>query len=149
MSAQKTCGLILLAEDNLGDILLVQRALAKYSISHRLHVVRDGAEALTYVSHIGQPGGTLCPDLVLLDLNLPKVDGRQVLSEFRKHPGCSEAPVIVVTSSDAPRDQARMIELGIARYFKKPLDFEEFLKLGAVVREIVEKQSAITAQPAA
>jgi chemotaxis family two-component system response regulator Rcp1 len=129
--------MILLAEDNLGDIMLVQRALEKHRIAHRLYVVRDGAEALAFVDRIGQPGAP-CPDVVLLDLNLPKVDGRQVLTEFRKHPGCLQAPVIVVSSSDAPRDRTRMAELGIARYFRKPLDFEGFLQLGAVVREVVE-----------
>ena len=123
---------ILLAEDNLGDIFLVQKALQEHHVAHRLHIVRDGAEALAYVSHIGEPGGSPLPDLVLLDLNLPKVDGRQILCEFRKHPGCSQAPVIVVTSSDAPRDRASMTELGIARYFRKPTDLDAFLQLGAV-----------------
>lgn len=137
----KICSTILLAEDNPGDVMLVQRALEKHHVFHRLYVVRDGAEALAFVDRIGEPGAP-CPDVLLLDLNLPKVDGRQVLSEFRKHPGCSDAPVIVVSSSDAPRDRTRMAELGIARYFRKPLDFEEFLKLGAVVREVVEAVSA-------
>jgi chemotaxis family two-component system response regulator Rcp1 len=128
---------ILLAEDNLGDIILVQKALQEFHVPHRLHVVRDGAEALAFVSHIGEPGGTPLPDLLLLDLNLPKVDGRQILIEFRKHPGCSHAPVIVVSSSDAPRDRGAMAELGIARYFRKPTDLDGFLQLGAVVLEVV------------
>jgi CheY-like chemotaxis protein len=136
------CCEILLAEDNLGDIVMVQKALQEYHIPHRLHIVRDGAEALAFVSHIGEPGGSARPDLVLLDLNLPKVDGRQILTEFRKHPECFEAPVIVVSSSDAPRDRASMAELGIARYFRKPSDFDAFLRLGAVVREVMEEGGA-------
>jgi chemotaxis family two-component system response regulator Rcp1 len=135
--------IILLAEDNPGDVLLVQKALLEHHILHQLYVVRDGAEALAWVAHIGEPGGTPQPDLVLLDLNLPKFDGRQILSEFRKHPGCSESPVIAVTSSDAPSDRARMAELGIARYFRKPLEFDAFLRLGALVREVVAE--AVTA----
>jgi len=128
---------ILLAEDNPGDVLLVQKALREHHILHQLYVVRDGAEALAWVALIGEPGGTPQPDLVLLDLNLPKSDGRQILSEFRKHPGCSQSPVIAVTSSDAPRDRAWMAALGVARYFRKPLEFDAFLQLGNVVREVV------------
>src|SRR5580692_3697759 len=131
------CPVILLAEDNPGDVFLVQKALRQHHILHRLYVVRDGAEALAWVAHIGEPGGTPRPDVVLLDLNLPKFDGRQILSEFRKHPGCSQSPVIAVTSSDAPKDRARMAELGVARYFRKPMEFDAFLQLGAVVREVV------------
>jgi two-component system, chemotaxis family, response regulator Rcp1 len=141
------CSVILLAEDNPGDVFLVQKALQQYHILHRLYVVRDGAEALAWVAHIGEPGGTPQPDLLLLDLNLPKFDGRQILSEFRKHPGCSKSPVIAVTSSDAPRDRARMAELGVARYFRKPLEFDAFLRLGAVVREVVAEAAASNSRP--
>ena len=82
------------------------------------------------------------PDLILLDLNLPKVDGPQVLSEFRKHPECANTPVIVVTSSDARTDRDRMAALGVTRYFRKPSDLDAFLKLGSVVKEIVEARTA-------
>jgi|HubBroStandDraft_5_1064220.scaffolds.fasta_scaffold726783_2 chemotaxis family two-component system response regulator Rcp1 len=135
------CWTILLAEDNLGDVVLVEKALQKHHILHHLHVVRDGAEALDFVARIGQPGEP-CPDVLLLDLNLPKGDGAKILGEFRKHPECSQAPVIVVTSSDAPRDRARMAALGIARYFRKPIDYDAFLQLGAVVREVVGEDCA-------
>jgi CheY-like chemotaxis protein len=128
---------ILLAEDNPGDVLLVREALAEHRIAHELHLVRDGGEALAFVAQMGQRGGTPCPDLVLMDLNLPKVDGSEVLSEFRKHPACAHTPVIVVTSSDAQRDRARMAGLGVTRYFRKPSDFNAFLKLGEMVREVV------------
>jgi CheY-like chemotaxis protein len=128
--------MILLLEDNPGDILLVQKALQKHHIRNRLHVIRDGEEALAYVARIGQPGGEPMPDLVLLDLNLPKADGGQILSAVRQHPGCARVPVIIVSSSATLRDQARMAQLGVARYFRKPLDFDEFMQLGAVVREV-------------
>jgi len=103
-----------------------------------MHVVRDGDEALAFVAHMGEPQGVPCPDLLLLDLNLPEVDGSQVLTEFRKHPQCAHTPVIVITSSDTHKERARMNELGIARYFRKPSDLEAFLKLGAVVHEVVD-----------
>jgi CheY-like chemotaxis protein len=133
---------ILLAEDNLGDILLVEQALEEHHLPHQLHVVRDGAEALEFVAHMGESGGAPCPDVLLLDLNLPKVDGPEILAEFRKHPQCARTPVIVVTSSDAHTDRVRMGELGIANYFRKPSDLDAFLELGAIVREVVEGKHA-------
>jgi CheY-like chemotaxis protein len=132
---------ILLAEDNLGDVLLVQDALQSHKIPNELHVVRDGEEALAFIEKMGEPDGIPCPDLMLLDLNLPKVDGSEVLSRFRKHPECAQTPVIVITSSDAHRDRERMAQFGIARYFRKPSDLNAFLKLGAVVLEVVEGKS--------
>jgi|SRR5579863_268512 len=128
--------MILLFEDNAGDILLVQEALQKQHIRHRLHVIRDGEAALAYIARIVEPGGEPLPDLVLLDLNLPGADGGQILSALRRHQGCARVPVIVVSSSGTPRDQARMAQLGISRYFRKPIDFDEFMQLGAVVREV-------------
>jgi chemotaxis family two-component system response regulator Rcp1 len=132
---------ILLAEDNPGDILLVRRALDKHHIRHELHVLQDGAQALDFLAHMGQPGEVACPDVMLLDLNLPKVDGFQILVELRNHPKCAHTPVIVVTSSDAPEDRARMAELGIAGFFAKPIDLDAFMQLGAVVREVVDGQT--------
>jgi chemotaxis family two-component system response regulator Rcp1 len=136
----RTCSMILLLEDNPGDILLVQKALQKHHIRHRLHVIRDGEEALAYVARIGEPGGEPLPDLVLLDLNMPKADGAEILSAVRRHPGCARVPVIIVSSSATLRDQARMAQLGVARYFRKPFDFDEFMQLGAVVREVAARE---------
>lgn len=128
----------LLAEDNPGDVFLIRRALEEHHIPHKLHVVRDGAEALAFVDRMGQPGAP-CPDLILMDLNLPKVDGPQVLSEFRRHPECTNTPVIVVTSSDARADHARLADLGVSYYFRKPSDYDSFLRLGDVILQIVDK----------
>ena len=129
---------ILVAEDNPGDVLLVRRALKAYNIPHDLTVVRDGAEALEFIARMGRARELPCPDVLLLDLNLPKVDGPRVLSEFRKHPDCSDTPVIVITSSDAKKDRKQMEELRVARYFRKPSDYHAFLQLGAIVREVTE-----------
>jgi CheY-like chemotaxis protein len=128
---------ILLAEDNLGDVLLVQEALAAHNISHKLFVVRDGGEALQFVARMGTPGHEPCPDLMLLDLNLPKVDGPAVLAEFRKRPECIQTPVVVISSSDAPKDRERMNALGVAHYFRKPSDLEAYLELGSVVKGLL------------
>lgn len=132
---------ILLAEDNRGDVLLVQQALVENGIQHELHVVKDGEQALRFVARMGKPGEPPCPDVFLLDLNLPRVDGPQVLREFRRHPKCTETPVIVVTSSDAPKDRGEMAALGVTRYFKKPTDLDAYMKLGAVVLEAVAGKS--------
>lgn len=132
---------ILVAEDNPGDVFLIRRALAEHNIPHELHVAHDGEEAIEFVAKVGQPGGVPCLDLLLLDLNLPKADGPQVLAELRKHPECAATPVVVVTSSDAAKDRERMAELGISRYFRKPSDLESFMKLGSVVREVLENQT--------
>jgi two-component system, chemotaxis family, response regulator Rcp1 len=132
---------ILLAEDNEGDVILVEQALAEHGIVHELHVVKDGAEALNFVSEMGNGDGPPCPDVLLLDLNLPKVDGPKVLEAFRKHPACTRTPVIVVTSSDAPKDRARVKTLGANAYFRKPSDLTEFMAIGALVKKLAEKSA--------
>jgi CheY-like chemotaxis protein len=99
---------ILAAEDNEADVILFEEALAHHQLEHQLDVVRDGQAALDYLTRMGKPAQPPCPDLLLLDLNLPKVDGGTILSEFRKHPECRETPVIIVTSSDAERDRVRV-----------------------------------------
>jgi CheY-like chemotaxis protein len=128
---------VFLAEDNRGDILLVKQALNAFQIPHDLHIARDGGEALEFVAQIGKPGGVPCPDIILLDLNLPKVDGPAVLAEFRKHPQCVHTPVIVISSSDTQKERERMGALGVAYYFRKPSDLEAFLQLGSVVRRFL------------
>lgn len=128
---------LFLAEDNLGDVLLVREALRRSAIGHELIVVRDGAEALRFIAQIGTGAQQKCPDLFLLDLNLPKVRGPEVLVEFRQREECTSIPVIVVSSSDAENDRMRMHEIGISHYFRKPYELEAFMELGAVVRRIL------------
>jgi chemotaxis family two-component system response regulator Rcp1 len=127
---------ILLIEDNPGDVLLIQQALQEHHIDHELHLARDGAEGLAYVAEMGKAGRFPCPNVMLLDLNLPKVSGSEVLTEFRRHPECRNTPVVVISSSDAQRDRLRTSELGIASYFKKPSDFDAFMELGALVKNV-------------
>jgi CheY-like chemotaxis protein len=139
---------ILLAEDNFGDILLVRQALELHKIVHELHIVRDGADALYFVTQMGQSPQFPFPDVVLMDLNLPKMDGPKVLSEFRKHDECVQTPVVVITSSDAQKDRARAAELGVTRYFKKPSDLDAFMELGALVREVALSETSSDPGPA-
>ena len=136
---------ILLAEDNRGDVMLVQKALEEHHLAHELRVVTDGEEALQFIHKMGTSDAMPCPDLLVLDLNLPKADGPEVLREFREHPECAETPVIVVSSSDSPRDRTRMNALGVNRYFRKPTDLEAFMELGAVVRKLLGGEPEVTA----
>src|SRR5271156_5976367 len=109
---------ILVAEDSHADVILFREALQHHHIEHQLHIVGDGQSALQFVAQMGTSPEMPCPDLMLLDLNLPKVDGPTILQEFRKHPECVQTPVIVVTSSDAAKDRAKVAEFGVTRYFR-------------------------------
>lgn len=132
---------VLLAEDNMGDVLLVGRALREHDIDHELQLVEDGEQALEHIMTMGKPGFPPCPDVMLLDLNLPMVDGPEVLREFRKHPECADTPVIVVSSSYAVKDREPLAKFGITHYFRKPSNLDEFMQLGAVVKEVIERKS--------
>ena len=139
---------ILIVDDNKADVLLVRQALREHRVEHELYVAKDGHEALQFVSTIGAQGAVPNLDLLLLDLNLPKVDGADVLREFRKHPSCVNTPVVIVSSSGSEKDRARMNELGISRYFQKPADLDEFMSLGAIVREVTAPAAGATSSAA-
>lgn len=129
---------VVVVEDNDGDVLLFREALAHHQIDCDMHVCSDGLAALEFLERVGTAAEHPCPDLILLDLNLPKVDGVTVLSAFRNHPACAETPVIVVTSSDAKSDRAKVAAYPPTEYFRKPSDFDSFLELGVIVRRAVE-----------
>jgi CheY-like chemotaxis protein len=131
---------ILLAEDNDGDVFLVRRALEKRGLSHELVVARNGEEALSWLhAHAGLVNGDRGPDLILLDLNLPRVDGGQLLSHIRKSDTFSRTPVIVLTSSDSPKDRQMALELGANLYFRKPTDLPTFMDLGRIIEETLDR----------
>jgi chemotaxis family two-component system response regulator Rcp1 len=132
---------ILLAEDNSGDVYLVRRALQKHQIDHDLTVVEDGEAAMRYLDATGSSGdANECPDLILLDLNLPRRSGSQILERLKSNPACRSAPVIVLTSSDSPHDRANAIRLGAVRYFCKPTDLAGFMSLGKVVSDVISRR---------
>jgi DNA-binding response OmpR family regulator len=128
---------ILLAEDNPGDVELVREALREHHVDFELFVASDGGEAERYIQRLGKFEDAPCPDLLLLDLNLPKAHGYELFQMFRANVMCQRTPVIVMTSSTAPKDRERAIALGAARFFCKPCELAEFLELGAVVRELI------------
>lgn len=131
----------MLAEDSRADVLIVREALDSHGIRYELMLAEDGAAAIEMVERLGKPDGMPCPDLLLLDLNLPKADGVEVLTAFRKNDSCSKTPVIVVSSSDAARDRERVAQFGIDQYFRKPAQLDEFLELGSAVRRVLEHAS--------
>jgi CheY-like chemotaxis protein len=123
---------ILLAEDREDDIVLVRKAFAKAFINNPLQVVRDGAEAIAYLAGIGKYSNRdeyPLPDLFLLDLKMPKVDGFEVLKWLRLHPSLSGLRVVVLTSSEDMRDVNLAYKLGANSFMVKPLDFENLMEL--------------------
>jgi CheY-like chemotaxis protein len=133
-----------LAEDCRADIYLVRKALAQSGLDHELFVVEDGGGAMSLLDRIGRDVPR--PDVLLMDLNLPKVDGAELIRLFKQNPDCKSVPVIVVTSSDSPKDRARTAELGISAYFRKPSELAEFMRLGSLVREVLSKETAVRSQ---
>jgi len=127
---------ILLVEDNPIDVLMIGEALKTWKIKYCLHVVQDGEEALEFLFRRGCYGKVERPDLILLDLNLPKKSGTEVLAEIRQYPDLSTITLAVVTTSDASRDKRLCSELGADLYVTKPLDFEEYVTAINSIEEI-------------
>lgn len=118
---------ILLVEDNPGDVRLTLEALRDGRISNQISVARDGEEALDFLRRRGEHAGADRPDLVLLDLNLPKKDGREVLQEVKADPELHRIPVIVLTTSSADQDVLLSYDLHANCYIKKPIEYDEFM----------------------
>jgi CheY-like chemotaxis protein len=126
---------VLLVEDDPGDVLMTQEAFAEHKVRNRLAVVSDGEEAIAYLRQEGRFSDAVRPDLVLLDLNLPRRDGRQVLEEIKSDERLRQIPVVVLTTSQADEDILRSYELHANAYVTKPVDFDQFI---SVVRQIDE-----------
>lgn len=120
---------ILLVEDNPGDIRLTMEALKEGKVFNKVTVVEDGEEALKYLRREGKYADAVRPDLVLLDLNLPKKDGRQVLEEIKDDDELKCIPVVVLTTSKAEEDILRSYKLHANCYISKPVDFDQFIKV--------------------
>nr|WP_194736601.1 response regulator [Actinomadura sp. RB99] len=117
----------MLVEDDPGDELMTREAFEHNKVGNALHVVRDGAEALDYLYRRGDHAAAPRPDLILLDLNLPKRDGREVLEEIKSHPDLAAIPVVVLTTSSAEEDILRSYRLHANAYVTKPVDFDQFI----------------------
>ncbi len=135
---------ILLVEDNPGDARLTQEALHEGKIRNNLHHARDGVEALAFLKREGEFAKAPKPDLVLLDLNLPRKDGREVLAEMKQDPRLRTIPVVVLTTSEAENDIVRSYELHANCYITKPVGLEQFI---SIVREIESFWLAVVTLP--
>ncbi len=124
---------ILLVEDNPGDIRLTQEALKENKLRNSLSVVQDGVEAMEFLQRRGNYENAPRPDIILLDLNLPKKDGRQVLEEIKDDPALKCIPVVILTTSRAEEDIVRTYNLHANCYITKPVELEQFI---AVVKSI-------------
>jgi chemotaxis family two-component system response regulator Rcp1 len=118
---------ILLVEDNPGDARLARQGLLQCKMAHDLHVVDDGVKAMAFLNREGQYQEATRPQLILLDLNLPRKDGREVLREIKEHEDLKTIPVIILTTSSAERDINRTYALHANSYITKPLDFLQFV----------------------
>ncbi|QPV62681.1 response regulator [Halosimplex litoreum] len=118
---------ILLAEDNPGDAKLTRKALEQGNVINNLHVVTDGVEAVEYLRQEGEHAEKPRPDLILLDLNMPRKDGREVLAEIKDDEDLRRIPVVVMTSSEAEEDIVQSYDLHANAYLTKPIDFDGFI----------------------
>lgn len=120
---------VLLAEDNPGDARLTEKAFEQGNILNNLHIVGDGVEAMKFLRQEGEYQGKPRPDLVLLDLNMPRKDGWDVLEEIKESSELARIPVIVLTSSEAEEDIVKSYELQANAYLTKPVNFQGFLEI--------------------
>ena len=136
---------ILMAEDDAEDRMLVKDAWKESRLANELRFVEDGEELMDYLRHSGKyagPGDSLRPGLILLDLNMPKKDGREVLEEIKADPDLRSIPIVVLTQSKAEEDNIRSYDLGVSSYIIKPVTFDKLVDvtktLGKYWLEIVE-----------
>jgi len=132
---------ILLAEDNPADVYLIREALREHSVECTIRLASDGKEVLRFIS--AECGETTDepPGLIILDLNLPRHDGIEILQRIQASPSLRQIPVVVLTSSDSPKDRAAAIRSGALRFLRKPSSLEQFLSLGAVFKELLERSA--------
>ena len=126
---------ILLVEDNPGDVRLTREALKEGKILNHVSVVGDGVEALAFLRREDKYANAVRPDLILLDLNLPKKDGREVLAEIKADAGLKKIPVVILTTSAAEQDILKTYDLHANCYITKPVDLEQFIKIVQLIQD--------------
>lgn len=133
---------LLLVEDSPADVFLVKEALREEGLAFELRLVEDGEAAIEILDQLDSDPlkNSHVPNLLLLDLNVPRKSGIQVLERFHQISRCANIPVIVISSSDSPAERQRVIELGACEYFRKPSSLTEFMTLGKVIRAWHERR---------
>lgn len=139
---------ILMVEDNPGDILLVQEAVEELGLPYRIHVVHDGVEATEYLWAHGRHAGAARPDLVVLDMKLPRKGGREVLDDLRRDPALGSIPVVLLSSSRSEMDLARTLHAPLRRSLVKPSTFKGYLELVRAI-EAFRRETETAGQPVA
>lgn len=128
---------MLIVEDNESDVFLIQEAIEATKLGLALDIVTDGEQAVRFVDAADSDPASPCPALVILDINLPKRQGAEVLRHIRQSRRCTNIPVIAVSTSDSGRDREQMANLGANGYFRKPSDYDDFMKLGDLVKTML------------
>lgn len=127
-------------EDNPADVTLVREALEEHGVEGELFVATDGEMAMRIIQDI-EADVTSCPDLFIVDLNIPKKPGREVAECMRQSERCKQSPLVILSSSDSPRDKEDARRLGVSRYLRKPSRLDEFLGLGAIFGAILRRSA--------
>jgi chemotaxis family two-component system response regulator Rcp1 len=134
--------MILLAEDNPADVYLIREALREHSVECAIREASDGKEVLRILAAAPGEGGENRLDLIILDLNLPRHDGIEILQHLQAREDLAHIPVVVLTSSDSPRDRQLANQLGAECYLRKPSSLADFLGLGVVFRDLLARSNA-------
>jgi CheY-like chemotaxis protein len=132
--------LIVVAEDNGGDAFLIREALREQKLPFAIEAVEDGESMFSLINALNSDENQPCPDLFVLDLNLPRRSGEEVFTHLRNSQRCADTPVIVVTSSDSPLDRERATKLRASAYFRKPSNLDGFMEIGTLIRQVLDQQ---------
>jgi two-component system, chemotaxis family, response regulator Rcp1 len=132
---------LLVVEDSPADIFLVKEAMKEEGLGCHLEVADDGEKAIRILDEV-DAGSQSVPHLLLVDLNVPRQSGTQVLERLRRSPRCANTPVVMMSTSDTPIERQRALDLGATDYFCKPSSLAEFMKLGKLLRRLLEEQPA-------
>jgi chemotaxis family two-component system response regulator Rcp1 len=133
---------ILVIEDNRSDVFLLERALKKQDLPFELIHLLEGGEALAFIRRQGAYAGLAVPNLILVDLNLSKYTGEDILREIRAAEHLAGVPVCVWSSSQSPRDQALLMDMGVARFVTKPSGLDQFMEIGTILKNLLEPPTA-------
>jgi chemotaxis family two-component system response regulator Rcp1 len=128
---------VLIVDDNESDVFLIQEAIGSTRLQLTLHIAKDGEQAIRFFDRADAHPEMPCPSLVILDINLPKKQGGEVLKHMRQSRKCANALVLVVSTSDSAKDREQMTNLGADGYFRKPSQYDEFMKLGDIVKGLL------------
>jgi len=136
-----TCQIVL-AEDNPADVGLVRYALREHAIDCELRVISDGEEVVSFIDRLDVDSKIPCPDLLLLDLHLPKRDGNEILKHLRSSERCGRTPVVVFTYSHESWDLQNAERDAALHFFKKPASLDQFMRLGNIIKEVIHRASS-------